>query len=181
MYISLIILLLPFFSYVRNGTYLLIPGLICSFLHSMQRGYVLPFSCSGFPTLYGMWVFNVLSGNDIPAQKEIIYGLIPVGAILLFCLHPVGQIAWMYSLYWLTIPFAFLIPLPSLFKSSMVTVMSSHAVGSVWYLYMAPTTPEYWMTLCTIVWYERLLLTVGMMVIHAIIKRVDMVYARFQA
>jgi len=85
---------------------------------------------------------------------------VPIACMLLFWLHPVGQQAWFYALYWL-IPLAAKLAPNRLFSKSLGATFTAHAVGSIAFLYSFPTEPALWLSLIPVVAYERLLFAGG--------------------
>ena len=63
-----------------------------------------------------------------------------------FIAHPVGQQAWIYSLYWLIPAIAIALP-EHLFLRSLGSTFTAHSVGSVVWLYAFPSTPAFWLAL----------------------------------
>ncbi|MBU0532952.1 hypothetical protein KKB44_05665 [Candidatus Micrarchaeota archaeon] len=85
--------------------------------------------------------------------------------IALFWLHPIGQEAWFYPLYWV-IPFAATFYRQNLFVRSLGTTFTAHAVGSVAFLYAFNLPAEVWIALIPIVAMERLAFAAGISVMH---------------
>lgn len=92
---------------------------------------------------------------------------LPLLAIILFCVHPVGSQAMLYSLYWL-IPLAVGAGLSrGLFAQALGATFTAHAVGSVIWLYAAaPMAPAAWLALMPLVALERVTFAAGMIVMH---------------
>lgn len=106
--------------------------------------------------------------------------IVPVLAMLAFWLHPVGQQAWFYALYW-TIPvFARFLP-DRLFLRSLGSTFTAHAVGSVLFLYTIETTPALWLALIPVVAVERAAFALGISASHVlftnVLNAVDAVWA----
>jgi len=87
------------------------------------------------------------------------FAAIPLLAMVAFWLHPVGQQAWFYALYWL-FPIAATLK-PGLISKSVGATFTAHAVGSVAFLYTVPTAPALWIGLIPIVAMERGLFSLG--------------------
>ena len=97
--------------------------------------------------------------------------LLPAACMMLFILHPVGQVAWLYSLYWL-IPMAlYFVSEDADWKRAVIASFASHAVGSVMYLYTTHMSAAVWMALMPVVAVERLLISVGIVVVHRVVLR----------
>jgi len=58
--------------------------------------------------------------------------------------HPVGAQAWFYSMYWLLPVLLFLLPARTQFTEALGATFVQHAVGSVIWLYVVPTTAVIW-------------------------------------
>lgn len=86
--------------------------------------------------------------------------VIPLIAMALFILHPVGQQAWYYSLFWL-IPLIASVLKKNLFFRSLGATFTAHSIGSIAFLYSIPTTPELWILLIPVVAVERLAFALG--------------------
>jgi len=104
---------------------------------------------------------------------------IPALAMLAFWLHPIGQQAWFYALYW-TIPIAAkFIPDRILWRSFGAT-FTAHAVGSVLFLYTIPTDPMLWIGLIPVVAVERTIFALGItasyLVFTNVLNAVDTAY-----
>jgi len=98
--------------------------------------------------------------NGARALSDKLGILVPVLAMAAFWLHPVGQQAWFYALYW-TIPVAVKFLPDRLFLRSLGATFTAHAVGSVLFLYTIPTAPMLWVGLIPIVALERTLFALG--------------------
>jgi len=87
---------------------------------------------------------------------------VPLAAIALFLLHPVGQQAWLFAaLFWSVPVLARLFAPENLLAKSLGATFTAHAVGSVAWLYLVPTTPSFWLALIPVVVYERGLFAAG--------------------
>lgn len=80
--------------------------------------------------------------------------------IALFLINPIGRQAWLYSAIWL-IPFVATFFKKNLLLNSLGATFTSHAVGSVIYLYAFSLTPAIWLGLIPVVFLERGFFTVG--------------------
>lgn len=110
---------------------------------------------TGIPTLLGLISINTEKPSRMSLFINIIIPIIAMGA---FCIHPVGSTAKVYSLFWL-IPiigeFLYQIGFSSIFIRLLTATFVSHAVGSVLWLYLVPSTTATWISLLTIVPAER--------------------------
>ena len=90
--------------------------------------------------------------------------VIPLICIVLFIYHPVGRVAWIYSLYWLIPVLAVILPkkVPGrLLIRSLGATFAAHAVGTAIWIWTIPSTAGMWFTLIPITGYERILFAVG--------------------
>lgn len=110
------------------------------------------------------------------SRNRIFGGIVPLICMALFIANPVGQQAWLYSLYWLVPAIALLLP-EHLFLRSLGATMTAHSIGSVIWLYTFPSTPEFWMALIPVVAFERLLFALGIsgsyVAINTLFSRVE--------
>jgi len=106
---------------------------------------------------------------------------VPLVCMALFMLHPVGQQAWYYSLYWL-IPVAAHLFGKRLFFRSLGATFTAHAIGSVIFLYTIPSTPMLWITLIPIVAFERTMFALGITVsyvgFNTVLSKLDNIVPR---
>jgi hypothetical protein len=92
--------------------------------------------------------------------------------MILFVMHPVGGQAFVYSLYWLIPVALYFIPHRSLFLTGLGSTFIAHAVGSVIWCYTVPMTAGMWMALMPVVFCERLLFALGMVVMHFVLSSI---------
>ena len=97
--------------------------------------------------------------------------LVPVVAMFAFWLHPVGQQAWYYALYWLVPIIAKFLP-NRLFLRSLGATFTAHAMGSVLFLYTINTTPALWIALIPIVAIERAAFALGIAGSHVLFTNI---------
>ena len=103
---------------------------------------------------------------------------IPLVCMGLFWLHPVGQQAWFYALYWL-IPLAGKFLSKRLFFRSLGSTFTAHAVGSTLWLYTVPMPAEAWIALIPVVAMERILFAAGISVSFVALNTVLSHYETF--
>jgi hypothetical protein len=87
--------------------------------------------------------------------------VVPLVCMGLFLLHPVGQQAWLYPLYWLVPVIGVFWMKENLLMRSLGTTFTAHAVGSVAFLYIYGMTPQFWLALIPVVFAERVLFALG--------------------
>jgi len=102
--------------------------------------------------------------------------LVSLVCMAAFIAHPVGQQAWIYSLYWLIPTIALALP-SHLFLRSLGATFTAHSIGSVVWLYAFPSTAAFWLALIPVVAFERLLFASGISVsyiaLNALFSRVE--------
>ena len=112
------------------------------------------------PMLFAVYYFATFRKN----KNKLFNVMVPLLAIALFIIHPVGREAWIFSLYWLIPVLAVIIPKKwpgSLFFRSYGSTFAAHAVGGVIWLYTVPMPAEAWLALIPIVAFERFLFGLG--------------------
>ncbi|MFH1588728.1 MAG: hypothetical protein ABIA76_05315 [Candidatus Diapherotrites archaeon] len=115
-----------------------------------------------FPMIFASVYFFVLSknaGKEINASKILSFA-IPLIAMAAFILHPIGNQAWFYSLYWL-IPLIVLLLPRNLFLRSLGATFTAHAIGSILWLYTIPMEASQWVLLIPVVAFERIVFALG--------------------
>jgi len=97
-------------------------------------------------------------------NKKSLNIVIPLTAIAMFVLHPVGREVWFFALFW-TIPIIAKI-LPKKYSNSLIArslgaTFTAHAVGGALWIWTIPMTAAQWIGLIPVVAYERLLFAAG--------------------
>lgn len=87
-------------------------------------------------------------------QSRYIF-LLPMICMGLFLVHPVGMLAWGYTLYWLIPIYCTLARSNNLLIRAFSTVLVTHAIGSVIFLYTHDTNTLFWWQLIPQVALER--------------------------
>lgn len=105
-------------------------------------------------------------------QKFFLNVVLPLLCMLIFVAHPVGRVAWVYSLYWLIPVFFYFQKKETVWAVSLSSSFIAHAVGSMFWLFLMPMSPERWLLLIPIVAVERLLFAVASVVVYGAIKKV---------
>lgn len=110
-----------------------------------------------FPTLFGLWYF---------ARRDRALLAVPILAMLVFILHPIGRTVWYYSLFWL-IPVA-CYPLRNriLFARGLGATFTAHAVGGAAWIWAFNLPATVWIGLIPVVIKERLVLALGIMLAY---------------
>ncbi len=168
-----------------------LPVLIGFFL--IKKSIGLAMITGGLPTLCAMANWSLMS--DYPSRRTLMVRrceassrttgssgrtvlsvllqlVLPAICMGLFALHPVGNQAFSYALYWL-IPMAIFFArryVSSVFLTALSSTFIAHAVGSVIWLYTVPMTSAQWLGLIPIVAAERLVFAVGATLVYAVAK-----------
>lgn len=150
--------LIGFFGGVTGATFIWALLLLCRYAVSSFSLSTLAFYIPGYcAALY------------LATPSRLVRCGMPILAMALFLLHPVGLQAAFYSSYWL-IPLGIgLLPPRSFFAQALGATFTAHAVGSVIWLYTVPMAPEVWLGLIPLVALERLTFAAGMVVMRAAI------------
>jgi hypothetical protein len=107
------------------------------------------------------------SRNGISGLKDRLGIAVPLLAILAFWLHPVGQQAWYYALFW-TIPIIVKFLPDRLFLRSLGATFTAHAVGGMFWVWTVPMTADQWTALLPVTAYERVLFALGITVSYVL-------------
>lgn len=113
--------------------------------------------------LYGIHRLPLIAATRALQKRDWKVSIfLPLIAMILFCMHPVGQSVFYYSWYWF-IPIIIYYFVPNnLYSRALSASFLAHAVGSVIWLYFAHVPVQAWTALMPIVPIERLLIAVGM-------------------
>lgn len=102
--------------------------------------------------------------------QKLLAALIPLSCVILFIAHPHGaQAAW-YSFFWTVPLLTLLLPHQSFFLHALGSTFTTHAVGTVLWLYVKNLSPQLFVSLVPLVIVERLLFATGMTVSYYAIK-----------
>ena len=108
------------------------------------------------PMLFAAYYFG--------SKKKNLNIIVPLIAIGMFILHPVGREVWFFSLFW-TIPIVAKL-LPEKYSNGIIArslgaTFTAHAVGGAFWIWTIPMEAGQWVALIPIVIYERLLFAGG--------------------
>lgn len=121
------------------------------------------------PMMFGAYYF---SRNFKMKMDDKLSLIIPVLAIAIFWMDPIGQQAWYYALFW-TIPIIVKFLPDNLFLRSLGATFTAHAVGgAIWILAAIPMTPEAWTALLPVTATERLLFAAGISVSYVLFTNI---------
>lgn len=105
-------------------------------------------------------------------DSKLVRIVLPLICMGLFVLHPVGQHAPEYALYWLIPVIIGFFSNRSVFMRALAATFMAHAIGSVIWLYTISSTPIMWHALIPIVAVERLVFASGMSVVYYVVQYV---------
>lgn len=95
-------------------------------------------------------------------RHVVLYVGLPVSAMILFVLHPIGLQAWWYAGYWFIPMLIYFFVQDSIYSRACAASFVAHAIGSIIWLYQGCIPAEVWMALIPVVAIERLLIAAGM-------------------
>jgi hypothetical protein len=95
---------------------------------------------------------------------------VPLAAMLLFIMHPVGGVAWVYAMYWWIPIIIYASRTHGIFWQALGSTFAAHAVGSVIWLYTVPMTAAAWIALMPLVVVERGIFALTMMIGYHLIS-----------
>jgi len=114
-----------------------------------------------FPMLFAVLYF---------ARKGKLNLIVPLVAIVVFLMHPIGRSVWYFSLFW-TIPlFAYFLRDRFLFARALGATFSAHAVGGAAWIWAFALPASVWNSLIPVVFAERLLFALGIMASYVLVN-----------
>jgi hypothetical protein len=126
----------------------------------------LPILVYHIPTFCGSLYLSNLAHSSPTFAKRLLAAFIPALCMILFSIHPVGSGAFAYTFFWLIPLGTALIPHNNLFLHALGSTFSSHAVGSVLWIYLINSlSVATWYGLIPVVIAERLFFASGMTLI----------------
>jgi len=145
-----------------------IPGILTVLLIQLVNFLIHPDSFTGLSSL--IRIFPVLFAVFYFAKKRTANILIPLMAMVIFNLHPIGRSAWQYSLLWLVPLFAHFYR-KNLFLRSLGATFTAHAVGGALWVWAFGLSREMWLALIPQTLMERTLMAGGISVSYFALKR----------
>ena len=145
-----------------------IPGLLTVLLIQLINFLLHPDSFTGFASL--IRIFPVLFAVFYFAKKRTANFLIPLLAMVIFNLHPIGRSAWQYSLLWLIPLFAHFYR-KNLFLRSLGATFTAHAVGGALWVWAFGLSREMWLALIPQTIMERTLMAGGISLSYIALNR----------
>jgi len=114
----------------------------------------------------------ILSIRALQKRDWKVFIAVPLVAMILFCVHPIGQQVFYYSWYWFVPMIMYVFVQDTLYSRALASSFIAHAVGSVVWLYLGHIPIETWIALMPIVPIERLFITIGMIGCVALFENV---------
>lgn len=96
--------------------------------------------------------------------------VVPAVCMILFIAHPIGNQAYVYSMFWLIPIVISFVGFNNIFLRSLGSTFVAHAVGSVIWIYTVPMVSTQWISLIPIVVVERFLFATGMVAVYYALK-----------
>jgi len=120
---------------------------------SLEVGTLLRF----LPVLFAVLYF---------AKKSSWTLVVPVIAMIVFWINPIGRQAWYFALYW-TIPLIVHFWRDKyIFARALGATFTQHSVGGALWVWAITMSPEMWTGLIPIVWKERGLMAIGITITY---------------
>ena len=114
------------------------------------------------PMVFAAWYFGT--------KKRSLSVIVPLVAIVLFLVHPVGRQVWFFPLIFWLIPVVVRFFPNRLFLRSLGSTFTAHAVGGAIWVWTVPMTPEAWIALIPVVIVERLLFASGIAISFVVVN-----------
>lgn len=124
------------------------------------------------PLLFAAWSYRV--SNFFTSM------VLPIICLVLFLIHPVGQQAWSYPLYWFIPMMIYVAGYNNIFLKALESVFVAHAVGSVIWLYTHDMSSDIWLGLIPLVPVERLLMALGIVAGEQLILFCKILYSKIK-
>ena len=129
----------------------------------------------GIPTFFATlnWSADTCKKNFYQAVLQVI---LPLICIALFIVHPIGNQAWVYSMYWLIPVTLFTLQrlgYHSIFFTALNSTFIAHALGSIIWLYVANLEAATWIALIPRVAVERFVFALVNTVGYCVIQKVS--------
>ncbi len=94
--------------------------------------------------------------------------LVPLVAIFLFNLHPVGRSVWYFSLFWLIPVAMYFLQESSVYARALGATFAAHAVGGALWMWFFDLPKAVWVSLIPVVIVERFLFAAGIVATYLV-------------
>ncbi len=147
-----------------------VPGVIAVFLmqlfnflvhgaNVLDVGTIIRF----FPSLFAVAYFS---------RKSKLGIIVPLIAIVVFNVNPIGRSVWYFSLYWLIPIVCHVLRSHSLLARSLGATFTAHAVGGALWIWAFALPKAVWISLIPVIAMERALFTLGIVTAYVTITNV---------
>ena len=127
--------------------------------------YIFTKSLFSFSVLY-LFILHrlplVVATIALKTRTIQLFVVVPLCAMMLFCVHPIGTQAFYYSWYWFIPMIIYFFVQDTIYSRALAASFLAHAVGSVVWLYAGNIPAEIWIALIPLVAVERLIIAAGM-------------------
>lgn len=106
-------------------------------------------------------LFPMVAATLYFGNKGSLNWIVPLCAIIVFNLHPIGRTVWFFSLFW-TIPIVcFFLRERFIFARALGATFSAHAVGGALWIHAFGLPASVWISLIPVVMMERFVFAAG--------------------
>jgi len=140
----------------------------CSVIFGLRSLHMLAFF---LPGLFSAFYFSY---NNIVTRL-----FVPIVCMVLFLMHPVGRIAFGYSLFWMIPICLYFIRSKHMVLDALASSFIAHAVGSVIWIYTVPMKISHWYALIPQVLLERISVACGIFLVYWVVHFIQNKVAYF--
>jgi len=123
-------------------------NLLVNGVNSIEKGSVIRL----FPSLFAVWFF---------AKKDSRQLFVPILAIIIFNLNPVGRSVWFYSLFWIIPILVWPFRDRFLLARALGSTFYAHSVGGAIWIWAFNIPASVWVSLIPVVIFERGVFALG--------------------
>jgi len=114
--------------------------------------------------------FSILFAAFYFARPRKLNWIIPILAMMVFIINPVGRQVWYFSLYWLIPIICYFFQERFLLARSLGATFTAHAVGGALWITFLHIPQAVWIGLIPVVAIERLLFALGMALSYVLVN-----------
>ncbi|MEK7619205.1 MAG: hypothetical protein AAB416_03135 [Patescibacteria group bacterium] len=123
-------------------------------------------------------LFPMMAAAVYFAKKNSLGIIVPLLAILVFTMHPIGRSVWYFSLFW-TIPIiCFFLRDRWLFARALGATFTAHAVGGALWIHAFSLPATVWISLIPVVIIERTVFAVGISLTYCVVMNCAALFTR---
>lgn len=148
-----------FLGILGTSVVLLVRILLSTFKVTTISGILLSLH---IPSALAAVYFFMFQKNSLQESivRKLFLLIYPILSIILFCIHPVGKKAFIYSAFWLIPIIVILSGKKNIWLVSLSSTFVAHSTGSILWLYLGLINdPKIWISLIPIVFFERITFT----------------------